>query len=264
MANVAIAQNSPTFPVPDPGFNALSLFAFPSYGNLNGVEYLETHSFIVTVPSQLTPDEWDNFLQNEIAPNLAGQGLILEAYGIWENPVLNVSIPQTLCIGPLPCIDLTTICLPIVGCLGGKTLVSAFEYQVWVLTQQITPNAYRARGEVRGFVGLVIAAILILFGAALAIPLFILLMREVNTGKITSGQLFTDIKGVVPDPGQWVGTAFNPLITLGIVASITSVAIAFIAVSHGQPIPPAQPQGSYEAHITGPGGVGAGFGSGRR
>lgn len=256
MADVAINENTPTFPETPPGFSSITLFGFPSFGTLTGSEYLETHDFILTVPFQITPGEWDFFFQTIIQPGLSDRGVDLAAYGVWEQPVQEVLIPTSLCVPPIPCIDLSSICPPIIGCLGGQT-IPGFDYRVWLLTDQVGASAYTARGQVRAFVLLVIVIIL---GLVFGLPILLAEIREVNTGKITSGQLISNIKNNLPTPGEQINEALSPLLLLGLAVVASSIVIA--VAGHQAPPSPITYRGNVNLPTPFGGTVGGGFETG--
>jgi hypothetical protein len=244
-SDIPVLENTPSIDLSTPpGFTPLIIWAYDELFQLPTNPLTETVSCQVIIPTQLTAVDWQGFFQT-IRSQLSTQGYDIVAYGVWEQPALNITVPDQLCFaGTSTCLTIPNqICFPLIGCinLAGSTLVSAWTYQVWVLVYAVGQTAGYAldgvRGMARGQLQLAIAVILLIFGVIIGV----VGLQAVETGKLTVPQLQGIMNQWLTAPGQNLATAEAglawPFAVMGAVMVIGSVTAGALAVSGNLNLP---------------------------
>lgn len=240
--NVPITDNTPTFPDTPAGFDVVSLFAYHELDAITASSDLSTTEITSFHLAREGAGAWNEAV-NQIKAQYAAQGQTVLAYGVYEQPVENISVPTQFCVAG-QCFDVPgQVCLPFIGCLpvAGQTLQSGYVYRLWMLTENGPAVAsgyagpFTLRGQVRGFLPILEAigvAIIILTGVVgLAFTIGIV------TGKLTPQQVVDQVKAVLRVPGENlqgpIQSVALPFVALGITIVAGALLIPNLNLSSG-------------------------------
>ena len=238
--------NGVTYPGAPSGFTAISVYAFPEYFTWDPNAQVQTWGATIDTPAQMSVDDWTGLVQTA-HDELIGVGYDVLAYEIDESPLLNISVPDQICI-PNPLTGGNLFCFTPPG--AGTTLEVGFAYNIWMLVGSPSSTS-GARAQVIAGIGM---WDIILF---LAKTISVAGIYGLVTGQISLNGLLNQLQGVLLKPGQNIAQAEQPLTSTILILGGLSTALGIFAILHGMQPPPSAPV-SVGGTVSGPGGIGIG------
>jgi hypothetical protein len=240
-----------TYPGPPPGFTQLVFYGFPEIATWDPNATVDVYDFTIYTPLEVSADEWTTLMQSA-HDGLIGMGDDLLGYEVDEQPLVNISIPDQVCI-PDP-LGGSPFCITPPG--GGSTIQIGFAYRLWVLigTGGGSSAGYRAAVRAQGFLT-IIGYVIGLIGAAMTI----LNVTNASQSSTSISNLQNELNTILNAPGKNVAEAFSPINTTVLILGLGSIAIGVFAILHGQQPPPTTiPPVSVGGNVSGPEGLGIG------
>lgn len=242
-ANPSVTQGPPTPPTTPDGYTQVALY---SYGSLYDLPPSATGGIIdlhVTLPQQMTKDQWDSLLQG-LGDAVSGAGFTLLAYGVWQSGLEQIQVPAQVCFG--------SYCVPIP--FGGTVIATALDYRVWICVGE-SSTLGSARAQIVEILTVLLPIIipLIMIGV-IVVPIA---LHDVAAGEWTFPDLTNLVSGIFKAPGDGISAAVTPTVVLiGGISLISSIVLVLVYSSQGQKAPPPAPPIPFSGGVTGPGGVG--------
>ena len=189
--SVDVTPNVPTFATGPEGSILIKAYAYPPYFTLQDAEEVNTLEVDFYAVEALGIDPFQAAL-NQIENEAWNQGQQVLAYFVYQKPIVELSVPEQFCVGDL-CITPP---------FAGQTVVSGYEYRIWLLTRDVVYGPFPS--AVRPFIPVALAVVIIA-GILLIIPQ-IVGMVGILTGKVSWGELknpqFSPLERVLDKPGD--------------------------------------------------------------
>ena len=200
-----LGMDTPSFAVGPEGATLIKAFGYPNYFSLQGGDPINTYQSDFYAAQVLGYNLFGTALDS-ISDQAWANGEEVLAYFVYQKPVLEIAVPDQFCF-------LDQCWTPP---FAGQTIVSGYQYRVWVLTRDIVYGPFPKAVQ-----GSVLLAIVIIAGLVALLPQLVGLV-QVLEGKLTWGQFAQQpnlVEKIIQAPGDNVARAEAglaiPLLFLG-------------------------------------------------
>ncbi|RJO60338.1 MAG: hypothetical protein C4542_09610 [Dehalococcoidia bacterium] len=214
-----------TLPDGPPGATLASAYAYPAYFSTRPDDDLSTLRLDFRRAERIDTRALRQLIDG-LAIEFGNNGELPIAYYLWERPIVNVSVPSQICVGgycaDVPgqiCVPFTDWCIP----LAGSTLVSAYEYRLWMAGRitgpgPVVPMVAGLSASVRA---LAPAAVLIIVMGIIAGLISVFSILSAATGNLKAREVLDFGRDVIRAPGENIAApvreAMWPLAALGLI-----------------------------------------------